>query len=286
MTFAEQASFIRERLKQLEATPPSGSRFDQMLHMAESGSKPTGLRGVQLSQQTVKDVQEMHFILRTLFAASPSRLLTDTLRKSLKDDPLPVRSGKSADGRNAQAELYAGAILQNAGLNPEKDDPPDYRFAFDGVKWALEVKRLQSENRLEQRIREGFDALGAARATGLLLLDVSQALRSHPSRLVIATPGPLLGKLWARRLTRLVDENCSPEWLRDVRRGREIRGLIFLDHFVVPDDRGEWCLHSFAFGVCMDERNMRRQREFNKVFAAIERGTATPANRPDYRDPT
>jgi hypothetical protein len=244
--------------------------------MAESSTKPTGLREIAFSRQAVKDLQEMAFILRRLFVCSPCDLQVDTLRRSLKDPILPIRSARNPVGRNAQAELYGGAILHKAGLDPRKCDPPDYRFTFEGTEWALEVKRLQSEKRLEQRIREGFHALEDSQATGLLLLDLSQALRSEPSRSASAMP-ELFGSFWSQRVKRFVRENCSPGWLREVRRGREIRGLVVNDHFVVPDEQAEWCLHSLTFGVCIDGHNRRRERQFQRVFAAIERGTATPS---------
>lgn len=92
------------------------------------------------------------------------------------------------------------------------------------------------------------------------------------------TPGYLIREHWSRRLKRFVDTNCRPEWLRYIRGKREIRGIILSDHFIIRDRNGEWSLGTFMLGVCIDEYNQRRQRQFDRVFAAIELGTATPAN--------
>jgi hypothetical protein len=145
----------------------------------------------------------------------------------------------------------------------------------------VEVKRLQSAKRLEQRIREGFDALENSGCVGLLFLDVSQALRNAPSRLGSQMSGRVIGALWEQHLRRYVSENCPPNWLRRVRRGREIRSLIILDSFQIPQTWRSWTLHSCMVGICIDTENLRRERQFDRVFAVIETGTATASNPTD-----
>lgn len=273
-TFGENMAYIQRRLSELGLPIPPGSRFYEMLRVPEPSDGPATLKAVALARQATKDLLEMAFILRTLFAESPSDELREILRRSLRDATLLIRSAKNPAGRNAQAELYAGAILRCAGLRPEKTEPPDFRFTFEDEAWAVEVKRLQSPKRLEQRIREGFDALGDSGGTGLLFLDVSQALRNEPSHLGTHVPDEMIGLMWGRRMERYVAEHSPPQWLRGLRRGREIRGLVIHDNFLLPQRVG-WVLHSQMYGVCIDEQNQRRQRQFDRVFAVIKTGTAT-----------
>lgn len=280
-TFGESMSFIERRLRELGIKLASGSRFDQMLRVPSPSETRSTPRAIALARQATKDLLELDFILRKLFSERPSDELINSLNRAMNDAWYAIRGPKSADGRNAQAELFAGAVLQHAGLRPEKDDPPDWRFNFGGVPWSLEVKRLQSERKLETRIREGFDALGTSGGTGLLFLDISQALRNEPSQMGSHMPGELVGYLWGRRLKEYVDRTCPPQKLRVIRSGREIRGLIIHDSFLVPKPNLGWVLHHQMFGVCIDQSNQRRMREFDDVFAVIETGTATAANLSD-----
>jgi hypothetical protein len=97
-TFGDDMASIERRLLELEVPIPPSSRFHEMLRVSRSKTEARSRRAIALAHQASKDLQELAFILRTLFANRPSKELLTVLRRAFQDATLPIRSAKSAEG--------------------------------------------------------------------------------------------------------------------------------------------------------------------------------------------
>lgn len=63
------------------------------------------------------------------------------------------------------------------------------------------------------------------------------------------------------------------EWIG----GREVRGLVIIQHCIRHHPVKGWYLESFHYDVPFDLHNRRRLREFRQFAEAFRKGHATPA---------
>ena len=62
------------------------------------------------------------------------------------------------------------------------------------------------------------------------------------------------------------------EKMKSWQQGRELRGLILLDHIFRHDPRDGWCACGLTYFVNLCEHNQRRAAEFRAFVQAFERG--------------
>jgi len=135
--------------------------------------------------QSLKDVQEYWFIIQILGAKLLQSPFLDAFMRSLDDSTHPMDSGKLTPGRNAQFELYVGAIAARAGLTVDRlvAAGADWIMTSPSRRWSLEAKRIKNLNSLEKHIRKAAKQIAASKVGGLIAVDISLATNPEGSPL-------------------------------------------------------------------------------------------------------
>ncbi len=110
-------------------------------------SQPGDDKYVELVQ-SFKEVQEIWLIVRVLgdrLAVAP--FLDPFQRAAANDSQLPEDSGSNTTGRNAQFELFVGAIGDRVGFKVSHlgQGQPDWQMAAAIRTWTVEAKRAKSQ---------------------------------------------------------------------------------------------------------------------------------------------
>lgn len=188
----EQHRFVEMRLREYRLKIPPGSRLDKesRIFQAAAGLTRTIYKGDPLFLDAIAakhDLQIFEFILESdgLFETDP--IAVRKLKVALLDDVDP-QGRINTRGRDTQSELYVGAAIHNAGMSmafeaEEDSKRPDIRILLDDSEFFVEAKRLKSEARLIERVKDGAKQLDATGRPGALFIDVTLAF--NPERLVV-----------------------------------------------------------------------------------------------------
>ena len=162
-------------------------------------------------------------------------------------------------------------------MAPEFVEPPDVVCQLGGNHYGLAVKRLQSLDRFEERFSKCCKQIENSKIPGYAVMDLSLAVN----------PGnrPISASIDDHDMHGLTSKWCQEtfvpkhEWMKKTQRGREVRGLIILLHFIkyVPKE-GIWGLYSYTWGYSLSPDNQKRRREFSAFFNRFVKGLATPAS--------
>lgn len=161
--------------------------------------------------QSLKDVQEYWFIIQAL----GDRLLQSTfsarLARSLDDSTLPVDSGASTPGRDAQFELLVAAVAARAGLVVDRlsGAGADWIITAQARCWSFEAKRIKNFNMIERRIRKGARQIAASQIGGVIALDISLATNPTCEPLPMFIPDRDIEEAHGERTRALVSEKLG-----------------------------------------------------------------------------
>ena len=119
-----------------------------------------------------------------------------TLLKRAFSGPTDVfkEDESSNHARNAMFELSMGAMVARQGLRPALNTGnPDVSFQFEGRSVKMECKRVLSESKIMERLREGIKQLGKSVQTGssdvgLVAISLSKLLNPGDKFLVADSP--------------------------------------------------------------------------------------------------
>jgi hypothetical protein len=118
-------------------------------------------------------------VLRDRNIDIPVDVLVNTLRGPVDASREDQASNR---GRNFMFELVIGAMVARAGLTPTLGSEPDVVFGFENRKVLVECKRVMSQNKIEERIRQGLRQLKARiegdEDCGLIAISVTRTINS------------------------------------------------------------------------------------------------------------
>jgi hypothetical protein len=204
--------------------------------------------------EALKTTFEQYLIVKDLNEVdAPARkklrlMLRGTLTPSTRDD----------QGRDVQAELFAGVVFRAAGYRVDLAEP-DLVISRAGGKWGVAVKRVKNERQFTTRLRGAQEQLQRHRLYGFvvvnpeLLLDAMLAgsLLSHDD-----VSASLYGRIAA--LANLVD---------DSRPSNRVLAVMALATAFAPVQRSEG--FRFEFGVFIHQVYLTAKNP--KWVAAIKR---------------
>jgi hypothetical protein len=194
------------------------------------------------------------------------------LRKVIADSALPKHDSHRSAGRDAQCELHVAAICEKAGMAPELAEP-DICCSVDGIRYGIAVKRVKSESQIEKHIRKASRQIELAELPGHIAMDVSMAFNPQNQRVVGVSDAELA------RAHQLATRRFGDAWFGRMKqwvRGRDVRSVILLDHFVRQHPVEGWGLNSFTRFIPLSPDNQRRRREFDAFQRRFIKGLATP----------
>jgi hypothetical protein len=268
---------VEERFAECEILVPPASRVGSLgrrVTDSDGQFKPvkTDDPALRAAQETVRDVQQLAFILEQLPPVIDAQVLSDALRRVLKDAEVPVADTAHAVGRDKQCELYVAAICAKAGLRPVLAEP-DVVCRADGGDVALAVKRLKSLNKFEDRFQKACQQIAAADMPGFVVVDVSLALNRENLPINIPVPDDDFRTLAQDVMIDLTERKLQAMY--EMRQGVGVYGAIFLNHHIRVSEDGVWGLDSMVFVVPLTPHNQRRRREFDVFQQKFKMGLAT-----------
>ena len=265
-------------LEQLESLVPGAvrpeSRFDKMHRaLAKPTSIMPGDREFSIVVEAIRDVRMLEFILEELGHRTDSKFLR-ALTRCTQDSALPQDDVNRSRGRDAQCELYVAAVCEKAQLAPSFEEP-DIQCHVKDRRLGIAAKRLKADSQFEKRFREGTRQIERSGIPGYIAIDITLAF--HPANTPIVDVSDKKVTL-AFELARsaFVDEYYKrmKVWLR----GRDVRGLVLLDHLFIFRSPSHWELSTFTFFVNFSPDNDGRTTEFETFQRAYMRGLSSPAN--------
>lgn len=287
-TRAETASFVIASVKALGLHPHPQSRLMRMHRVLTEGDRiirpdhpdfETALeagRDLQVltdfdtALEAERDLQVLAFVFDTAAAQQNDIEFKRLVKHALKDSVLPQRDRTQSRGRDAQFELFVGAICQSAGLLPVAREEPDVTCTIDGVKFGIAAKRLKNVGNLEKRVRKSATQIENAGFRGIIALDTCVARNRNNKRITTAIPDERFGLLYKRALRRFVDD-YGPG-IQDWVRGKGVRGIVIHDQQVRFEANGEWSLAGMTFWVPTARENQRRNREASQFWRHYQNG--------------
>lgn len=162
---------------------------------------------------------------------------------------------------------------------------PDIHVTHDDCAYGIAVKRIKSAEQIEKHIRKAADQIARTGSPGFIVIDISMAFNPPNKRMTGASDEALKR---AHRLSRSDFESDYFDRLKQWVRGREVRGVILLDHIVRQHPQDGWELNSFTYAISLSRKwltnkheheqvlNQQRHREFVAFMDRFVNGLATP----------
>lgn len=124
--------------------------------------------------QALKDLKEIWYIVKVFGDRLLEPPLQTRFNDCLKDRLQPSDAAIDTTGRDAQFELFIGALAQRAGLLPEYSESGSDWIARDATgRTAIEAKRPKSEDAVDGIVRKAVSQIGTANCRGIIFLDAS-----------------------------------------------------------------------------------------------------------------
>lgn len=277
-TCIEQANYVTAELQAVGLDRNELSRFSLLLrHFGDGEMIQSDHPRFNEVLENERDRQTLTFIFDHIGNLKGSAEFNSLLRLLVKDSALPEGAGKLSKGRDAQFHLLLAATCQNAGLQPQLAEP-DIVCKIDGKDFGVAAKRLKSLERLDERIDEGVDQLRRADMPGVIAIDVTIALNPENRRYIAAGEADRFMSLLEVAMYRFVHQRI--DGFRRRLHGTRVRGLLFVNTFVVVGKVHEPEFLSYNYGVCTVKGSPDRKLHFHKFHRAFAGGTYNPQNDP------
>ena len=175
-----------QRLSDLGVHVPAGSRFDIMRRCFEDKggpgrtSIPTHDLNFRIALEALRDIQLLDAILRNIDKVDVGSV---ALERLVRDPPLP-HSGNISRGRDLQAELLVAAACVSGGMKNVRLTEPDVAATIDEERWGIAVKRVKSQSRITDNIKEAARQAHEAHIPAAIYIDVSQALDPDDEQMI------------------------------------------------------------------------------------------------------
>jgi len=184
-------------------------------------------------QQSFKDVQELWYIIRVL----GDRLVSDPfvrpfVRAAANDCRLPEDAGKNTVGRDAQFELFVGAVGCRIGFDVKNlgEGQPDWLMATPSHCWSVETKRPKSAKKVERITKKAAGQIDHSLVGGVIIVDVSTIGGPENRRLRTCVSDDELGRA-RERMGEAIRGNELPRLKEAI--GKAPVGLIIFHDFVI-----------------------------------------------------
>ncbi len=280
LTLAEAAEDVVRRIESLGVRCEANSRFRRGKTIFAKGFIEPDDPDHAAAIESIRDVRVMHFALCELMGKVPDDILRGKVRRVIKDECSPRNESDKSPGRDIQAELHVAAVCANAGMQPAIEEP-DVMCHVQNECFGIAVKRLKSRSQFEKKFRKGAGQIRQAGIKGIIAMDMSVAFNRQNRQLMTNGDNRQIQLARQQLMRKYVDplHEKMKVWLA----GREVRGLILIDHIISYDKATKdyhldthslgvsFAVHKTphgAFVVC-DERG---HREFEGFWHKYQKG--------------
>jgi hypothetical protein len=218
----------------------------------------------ELAREAERDMQLLGFVFDQTHLDKSAPTFKALIKRALRDPALPQESGTETPGRDAQFELFVGALCHSAGLQPVSYEEPDVVCTLEGQQWAIAAKRVKSLASLEQRVKEAARQIRRAGLPGVIAIDTCVPLNPGNRRIVEPIPEEHFGKLYSKAFRHFMDEHALRinRWAE--RKG--VRGVVFHDHQVRMAADREWELSGLTISLPMYTEDGRANTDFDAFW--------------------
>jgi hypothetical protein len=266
---ADMANEVRQKLVALGVSVEGYGRVAQMVESLQNGYVAPHDEHFPMALEAWRDIQILAFVLDYLPGQVQQFMLQDKLRLCMKDTVLPQDSLDRSPGRDTQAELHFAAVCARGGMQPCLQEP-DIVCQVSGKSYGIAVKRLKNADKIEQRFRNAADQIERAQLPGFVALDLTVAFNRDNV--------PLVTNASARELRAAHRRTCNDfrhqyhDKMKGWIRGREVRGVILVEHRLHFQGGQDWFLETFNGEGSFSSDNQRRQREFDAFVKYYKQG--------------
>jgi hypothetical protein len=249
------------------------SRFDAMCRVLGVPGLKTVLTSdpaFMAAVQGLRDVNHLQFAFRHLDPLVHGQGITSRMQDAL-DDSVLGSSGDQSPGRDAQAELFFGAVLARAGLHPKRTDAGDWLLRRGRFDYTAEVKRVKTAPMIQNRFSDACKQIGRSGLPGLVSIDVSLVLQAGTPVFDGSTPGGRFEREHARCMKAMAARYTQrfAVWRRD----REVLGAVLLSHQIKYDrDDRQWYVDLFVAHLNLERPESPRVGESERLLHAVELG--------------
>jgi hypothetical protein len=282
-----KAEFIVRGFKELEVGLNPTSRLGKQIdvYLDRKGILPQVIEPdhplFQTAVEAQRDLNQVAFALTQLMPIVPRSELNKRLRKLVEDNVLPQDSPDRSPGRDAQCELFVGALCARAQLEPVFDESPDLRCRICDQTFGVAVKRIKApperfDERFKQRMREAAEQIGTSGVPGVIVTDISQSLNSTNWRVPLEFSDPGFDSAWTANMSRVTARFAAP--LIDWTRGKNVRGVILLNHILRYTPTQVWRMELLGASIPLSPSNQRRRREFELFDTKFQQALCNPGD--------
>jgi hypothetical protein len=168
----EMATYVVEQVRSLGLDVESS----RIMELYQTCQKSTAYEDPDfpVALESLKDMQQLAFVFDQMNAHREKPVFVRQIKHLLNDSVLPQMDKENSRGRDAQFELYLGAVCQNAGLSPEFAEP-DITCVVEGKTFGIAAKRLKGVSSVEKHVRKAAKQIKDAKAPGIVALELSIA---------------------------------------------------------------------------------------------------------------
>ena len=270
VTLAQAGAAVIEMIRTLGIRCSPHSRLARMMAILQQGYIAPDDKGFDVAREALRDIRLMDFALSELIAICPREILAAKVRLALGDAPLVQNSGGRSPGRDAQCELYVAGVCARAGIGPEFAEP-DVVCTVKDNRYGIAIKRVKNVDRIEEHFRRAVVQISNAGMAGFVVMDLSVAF--NPDNRALVSDADVAEMRLAHDLARQTFLSQYFDRMKAWTGGREVRGLIILDHILRYDPGPrDWSLETFTDFVSFCAHNQRRKREFDSFQKTYTRG--------------
>lgn len=261
-TRGDNAECVIASIKSFGVQPHPESRLMRMHRVLTeaNGIIPPDHPEFETALEAERDLQVLAFVFEMADEHATDAEFGRLVRNALKDSLLPNDDRSNSRGRDAQFELFVGAVCQNAGLHPVAREQPDVTCHIEGIKFGIAVKRIKSIANLQKNVRKAAEQIEGTRLPGIIALETNLALNLDNQRITTPIPEMEFSTLYWQALKLRMTE--YHDRIQELVRGKGVRGLVVHDQQVRFEPSGEWSLAGMTMSVNTARDNQRRNREF------------------------
>lgn len=270
-TRAENAAFVIENIRALGLKLNASSR---LMRQCKLLSRPSPISPsdpqFELALEAERDMQLLGFVFDQPHLDKSSPTFKALVRRTLGDPALPQESGGETPGRDAQFELFVGALCHSAGLLPVSYEEPDVVCTLEGQRWAIAAKRVKSLASLEQRVKEAAKQIRRAGLPGVIAIDTCVPLNPDNQRIIEPISDERFGELYSRAFRHFMDEHASRinGWVE----GKGVLGVVFHDQQVRMAADREWELSGLTTSLATFSEDGLANSDFSAFWLRYKLG--------------
>lgn len=124
--------------------------------------------------QSMKDLNEYHFVIAVLGDLLSTEPFLSRLHRSIDDSAVNTKNSPHTPGRDAQFELFIGAVGHRAGfqMTDMGEGKPDWQLDLPTTRFTIECKRIKTLASLERHIKKASTQILTSGVGGVIIVDI------------------------------------------------------------------------------------------------------------------